>query len=99
MNAIIQSISDRSNIKATFHNIRLNFKEIRSYEKMLNTECLAKDMDIKKTYGIINARINEAVNLLNNIAPACKLYHELFEAEYNEIKTALHKIAKRQPLI
>ncbi len=45
MKAIYESINDRSKLKATFHNIRLNFKEIRSYEKILSTPILAKDIN------------------------------------------------------
>ena len=98
MNAILQSIDDRSNIKATFHNIKLNFKEIRSYEKILSTEYLAKDIDINKTRKHINKLIDEAVTLLHGITPACALYSQMFSSEYEEVKTALHKIVKRQPL-
>ena len=35
MKAIYQSVNDRSKIKATLFNIRQNFKDIRSYEKLL----------------------------------------------------------------
>ena len=99
MEAIAKSIIDRSNIKATFHNIRLNFKEIRAYEKLLNTPILAKDMDEAKTRAKINSLINEAVNDLAAIEPLCKIYNELFAGEFEEMKTALHKIVNHQKLV
>ena len=99
MQAIAQSIIDRSNIKATFHNIRLNFKEIRAYEKILNTPILAADINEGKTRAKINSLINEAVNDLAAIEPLCKIYHELFAGEFDEMKTALHKIVNRQKLV
>lgn len=99
MEAIAKSIIDRSNIKATFHNIRLNFKEIRAYEKLLNTPVLAVQMNEAKTREKINSLINEAVNELAAIEPLCRIYHELFGAEFEEAKTALHKIVNRQKLV
>lgn len=99
MKAIYQSISDRSKIKAAFYNIRERFKDIRSYEKMLSTPELAKDLNQNKTRQYINAMINEAVNELAAIEPLCKIYHELFAGEFEEMKTALHKIVNRQKLV
>lgn len=99
MEAIAKSIIDRSNIKATFHNTRLNFKEIRAYEKLLNTPILAKDMDEAKTRAKINSLINEAVNELSGIEKLCSLYYELFAGQFQETKQALHKIVNRQKLV
>jgi len=98
MKAIIDSINERSKIKCAFHNIRLNFKAIRSYEKILSTDYLCKDIDTDKAHNKINSLINECVNSLSDIEPLCKIYYQLFEVEFNETKKALHKIAKRQPL-
>jgi len=99
MKAIYQSINDRSKIKAAFYNIRERFKDIRSYEKLLNTPILAKDINEPKTREKINSLINEAVNELAAIEPLCKIYYELFAAEFEEMKTALHKIVNRQKLM
>jgi len=99
MKAIYQSINDRSKIKAAFYNIRERFKDIRSYEKLLNTPILAKDINEPKTREKINSLINEAVNELAAIEPLCKIYYELFAAEFEEMKTALHKIVNRQKLV
>lgn len=99
MKAIYQSVNDRSKLKATLFNIRQNFKDIRSYEKLLNTPILAKDMDEAKTRQKINSLINEAVNELAAIEPLCKIYHELFAGEFEEMKTALHKFVNRQKLV
>jgi len=99
MNAIYQSINDRSKIKASFSNIRERFKDIRSYEKMLSTPELAKDLNQNKTRQYINAMINEVVNELATIEPLCKIYYELFAGEFEEMKTALHKIVNRQKLV
>jgi len=99
MKAIYESVNDRSKIKATLFNIRQNFKDIRSYDKLLNTPILAKDMNEPKTREKINSLINEAVNELAAIEPLCKIYHELFAAEFEEMKTALHKIVNRQKLM
>ncbi len=90
MKAIYQSINDRSKIKAAFYNIRATFKDIRSYEKLLNTPILAAEMNEAKTREKINSLIKEAVNDLAAIEPLCKIYHELFAGEFEEIKTALH---------
>ena len=98
MKAIIDSINERSKIKCAFHNIRLNFKAIRSYEKILSTDYLCKDIDTDKAHNKINSLINECVNSHEYIEPLCKIYYQLFEVEFNETKKALHKIAKRQPL-
>lgn len=54
MKAIIDSINERSKIKCAFHNIRLNFKAIRSYEKILSTDYLCKDIDTDKAHNKIN---------------------------------------------
>lgn len=99
MKAIYQSVNDRSKIKATFFNIRATFKDIRRYEKLLNTPILAKDMNEAKTREKINSLINEAVNDLSSIEQLCKIYYELFAGEFEEIKTALHKIVNRQKLV
>lgn len=99
MKAIYQSINDRSKIKAAMFNIRATFKDIRSYEKLLNTPILAKDMDEAKTRAKINSLINESVNELAAIEPLCKIYHELFAGEFQEMKIALHKIVNRQKLM
>lgn len=99
MKAVYQSVNDRSNIKATLFNIRASFKDIRSYEKLLNTPVLAKEMNEAKTRDKINSLINEAVNELAAIEPLCKIYHELFAGEFEEMKTALHKIVNRQKLM
>ncbi len=99
MEAIAKSIIDRSNIKATFHNIRLNFKEIRAYEKISNTPILAAGINEGKTRAKINSLINEAVNDLAAIEPLCKIYHELFAGEFEEMKTALHKIVNGQKVV
>lgn len=98
MKAIIDSINERSKIKCAFHNIRLNFKCIRTYEKILNTDYLCLGLDKSKATHKINSLINESVNQLFNIEPLCKTYHELFEAEFQETKQALHKIVNRQKL-
>ncbi len=98
MNAIYDSINERSKLIVTFYNIRRNFKDIRSYEKMLSTPILAKDMNETKTRQKINSLINEAVNELAGIEKLTTLYHELFGAEFQETKIALHKIAARQKL-
>lgn len=99
MKAIYQSINDRSKIKATLFNIREWFKDIRSYEKMLNTPELAKDLNETKTRLFINAMINKCVNELAGIENLCKIYHELFAGEFEETKQALHNIVKRQKLV
>lgn len=99
MKAIYQSINDRSKIKAAMFNIRATFKDIRSYEKLLNTPILAKDMDEAKTMAKISSLINEAVTDLAAIEPLFKIYHELFAGEFEEMKTALHKIVNRQKLV
>lgn len=99
MKAIYQSINDRSKIKATFFNIRATFKDIRSYEKLLNTPILAAEMNEAKTREKINSLINEAVNDLHSIEKLCNLYHELFAGEFEEMKIALHKIVNRQKLV
>lgn len=99
MKAIYQSVNDRSKLKATLFNIRQNFKDIRSYEKLLNTPILAKDMNEAKTRQKINSLINEAVNDLAGIENLCKIYHELFAGEFEETKKALHKIVNRQKLV
>lgn len=99
MQAIAQSIIDRSHIKVTFHNIGLNFKEIRAYEKILSTPILAVDINEGKTRAKINSLINEAVNDLAGIENLCKIYHELFAGEFEETKKALHKIVNRQKLV
>lgn len=99
MKAIYQSINDRSKIKAAMFNIRATFKDIRSYEKLLNTPILASEMNEAKTREKINSLINEAVNELAAIEPLCRIYHELFGAEFEEAKTALHKIVNRQKLV
>lgn len=99
MKAIYQSINDRSKIKAAFYNIRERFKDIRSYEKLLNTPILAKDINEPKTREKINSLINEAVNELSGIEKLCSLYYELFAGQFQETKTALHKIVNRQKLV
>jgi len=99
MKAIYESVNDRSKIKATLFNIRQNFKDIRSYEKLLNTPVLAVQMNEVKTREKINSLINEAVNELAAIEPLCKIYHELFATEFEEMKTTLHKIVNRQKLV
>jgi len=99
MEAIAKSIIDRSHIKATFHNIGLNFKEIRAYEKILNTPILAADINEGKTRAKINSLINEAVNELSGIEKLCSLYYELFAGQFQETKQALHKIVNRQKLV
>lgn len=99
MKAIYQSVNDRSKIKASLFNIRGMFKDIRSYEKLLNTPILAVQMDEAKTREKINSLINEAVNELAAIEPLCKIYHELFAGEFQETKEALHRIVNRQKLV
>lgn len=99
MKAIYQSVNDRSKIKASLFNIRERFKDIRSYEKMLSTPELAKDLNTNKTRQYINALINECVNELAGVEPLVLVYWELFQAEFDEAKTALHKIVNRQKLV
>lgn len=99
MKAIIESINERSKIKCAFHNIRLNFKAIRSYEKILSTDYLCKDIDINKGQAKTKSLINECVNELAEIEPLCKKYFELFTLEFEETKQALHKIVNRQKLV
>jgi hypothetical protein len=99
MKAIYDSINDRSKIKATLYNIRGNFKDIRTYEKLLNTPILAKDINEGKVRAKVNSLINEAVNELAGIESLCKIYHELCGSEFQETKEALHKIVNRQKLV
>ena len=98
MKAIAQSIIDRSQIQAAMFNTKSILKEIRSYEKILSTPILAKDINENKTRLHIQKLINEAANELTQVEPICKLYHELHLQEFTEVKTGLHKIANRQPL-
>lgn len=99
MKGIYQSVNDRSKITAALFNIRERFKDIRSYEKMLSTPELAKDLNQNKTRIYINALINECVNELAGIEGLVKIYWELFHGEFEEAKTALHKIVNRQKLV
>lgn len=99
MKAIYQSVNDRSKIKASLFNIRGMFKDIRAYEKLLNTPVLAVQMNEVKTREKINSLINEAVNELAAIEPLCKIHYELFAGEFQETKEALHRIVKRQKLV
>lgn len=98
MKAIYQSVNDRSKIKASLFNVKGLFRDIRSYEKMLSTPELAKDMNEGKTREKINSLINECVNELAGIEWLVKIYAELFMAEFYELQKALWRITDRQPL-
>lgn len=96
---IMKSAHERSKIKATLFNIRIIFKDVRAYEKILNTPVLAVQVNEAKTREKINNLINEAVNELSDIDPLCQIYHELFAVEFQETNNALTRIIKRQKLV
>jgi len=93
---IQNSIQERSRINAYFFNIKECIKSVNTWQAILKQNAAGLSHD--KVNRLINKDIDECVQLLAEIEPLCKKYHELFYKSFEELKQAVHKKAKAQPL-